>query len=787
MRKSALFGGLGLAGVLAVVGSMVLASPNSAWQGTGSSGPTQVRAQSAHGAVPTRVRSVPMASDANGTASVPRRHTESFSLLGVTWSDPTATGGTIQVRTRRTATGHWSPWRTLPTDTDTGDSGTGVRGGTEPLWVGPSDGVQARVTPTLGGTRDASSVRRAGPSRLPKGLRLELVDPGRRTGTRLEPAAYSNVDPVPTDSPTPMDSPTPSGSPVPTDSPTPTDPASPSPVATDPASPSPTASATDTPSPDPTSPTPTATPSDTLTPTASPTPTIPPAPPSTVPRPAITGRAGWGADETLSPDEPIYLPGAVEAVVVHHTAGTNSYACADSAAIVRGIYTYDVESRGYRDIGYNFLLDRCGTIFEGRKGGVDRPVYGAHARGWNAETSGFAVLGNFNDVAPTTATLTSVARLAAWKLGQYGADPAGSVTMTAGDDNLHSYYSRYFTKGTAYTFPRIVGHRDVNNTECPGSDLYAKLPTIRVWAAGPVQALVVTSLSGAVKSGSTYYTRGGVTLGWTTTTPSALISRFQVLVDGSVVATTSGSARSANLTLTVGRHQVQVRGVHQSGRTATTSAVSVVADTTPPTFSTKPALSLRTGTVNTTAVPVRLGWKGTDNTALKDVHLTAPTALTFGPTTTSWNLTAKSGTATTWAMRAYDYAGNSASSSTSGTPVIKQETSATRSGSWQTRTSTHYLGGASYSSSSAGASLSWTFTGRSAAWVVSRASGSGKAYIYVDGVKVSTVDLYSSTVMYRNAIWTRRWSGSAKHSVRIVVAGTSGRLTITTDGLVYLP
>ncbi|GAA2760691.1 hypothetical protein GCM10009872_60520 [Actinopolymorpha rutila] len=119
--------------------------------------------------------------------------------------------------------------------------------------------------------------------------------------------------------------------------------------------------------------------------------------------------------------------------------------------------------------------------------------------------------------------------------------------------------------------------------------------------------------------------------------------------------------------------------------------------------------------------------------------------------------------------------------------MIRQETPTTRSGSWQSRTSTHYLGGASYGSSSAGASLTWTFTGGSAAWVVSRASGSGKAYVYVDGVNASTVDLYSSTVMYRNAIWTRSWSSSAKHSVRIVVAGTSGRPIVTTDGLVYLP
>ncbi|KUL31854.1 hypothetical protein ADL12_24555 [Streptomyces regalis] len=222
------------------------------------------------------------------------------------------------------------------------------------------------------------------------------------------------------------------------------------------------------------------------------------------------------------------------------------------------------------------------------------------------------------------------------------------------------------------------------------------------------------------------------------------------------------------------------------GKTATTAAMNVVAETTAPTFTTAPKLSLRTGTVNTTAVPVTLGWKAADNAALREVKLLSPTTATFGPASTSSSRTAKSGTSTTWSMRAYDYAGNYRTSSPSYTPVILQETSAVKSGSWTTRSSTSYLGGKSYSSGSKGASLSWTFTGRSAAWVVSRAAASGQAYVYVDGVKVSTVDLKSSTTLYRQAIWTKTWSSSAKHTVKIVMVGTSGRPTVTTDGLVYI-
>ncbi|MFD3790744.1 hypothetical protein [Streptomyces cyaneofuscatus] len=148
--------------------------------------------------------------------------------------------------------------------------------------------------------------------------------------------------------------------------------------------------------------------------------------------------------------------------------------------------------------------------------------------------------------------------------------------------------------------------------------------------------------------------------------------------------------------------------------------------------------------------------------------------------------TAKSGAATAWKMTAYDRAGNTAAASVSGTPVILQETSAQRTGKWAVKSSSSYLGGKSLTSSAKNASLAWTSTGRSAAWVVSRAATSGQAYVYVDGKKVAAVDLKSASTKYRDAIWTRSWSTSAMHTVKIVVVGTKGRPALTTDGLVYL-
>ncbi|MFI9625094.1 N-acetylmuramoyl-L-alanine amidase [Streptomyces sp. NPDC052042] len=706
--------------------------------------------------------------DDGTSAALGKRDTEPFSMLGVTWTDPAArVTGTVEARTRSAADGTWTSWMPLETDvTGRAETGrSGVRGGTEPRWVGPSDGVEVRIN--AGGKVSA---------KLPAGLRLDTVDPGRGT-LNAQPAAFaadlpSAEDPSATPAAEPSDPVTPEptvpgAGPDPSGEATPT--TAPSPGTSSPAGREPTPTASASPSPPVSSP---------------PAPTLPPAPPSAVPKPPIVSRSGWGADESMSPEEPEYLTD-VKAVFVHHTAETNNYTCADSAAIVRGLYAYHVKANGWKDLGYNFVVDKCGKVFEGRKGGVDRPVLGAHTYGFNRESAGIAVIGTYTDSAAPTAATTAVARVAAWKLGQYKVDPAGTTKLTAGATG-GNFAGTKFASGTAYTFNTVSGHRDGFNTQCPGTKLYGQLPAIRSLAAGPVTGLTVKSVTGAGLSGTTYYTKSAVTVGWSASTPSVFVSKYELLVDGKSVATTAGTATSATATPAVGTHTVQVRATHQSGKVTTSAAVTVVADQTAPTFATKPNLALRTGTVNTAAVPLTLKWKAQDAAALKEVRLTAPVAKTYGPTTASASHTAKSAVATKWSMTAYDQAGNTAAASVSGTPVILQESAGTKTGTWTTKSSSSYLGGKSYSSSSKGASLSWTFTGRSAALVVSRAANSGQVHVYVDGVKTSTVDLKSSTTKYRDALWTKTWSGSAKHTVKIVVVGTSGRPAITTDGLVYL-
>lgn len=755
-RTAAVVAAVGLPGALLLQG-LPGQPEDTTTSGDGKPGPVTSRAET----------SALRVSEDGTTAALAQRDTRPFSMLGVTWADPSArVGGTVEVRTRRAGTRTWSAWLRLDGDSGQGEGGA-LRGGTEPAWVGPSDGVEVRV--------DGK-----GTARLPEGLRLDMVDPGSGEVTALEPAAY-----VAEDGPTPTATPAGPGTGEETD-----DGAPPQPDETVPQEPThePPAASPDTSAPAvPEQPSTTA-PAAPSAPATSPAPSVsvPPAPPSSAPRPPVTARADWGADESISPEEPGYLPGGrIKAVVIHHTAESNDYTCAQGPAVVRGIYAYHVKQLGWKDLGYNFLVDKCGTVYEGRKGGVDRPVMGAHAYGFNAETTGISVLGTYTSTAPSQAALTSVARIAAWKLGQYGVDPAGSAVLTAGDSG-RSYTGRTWAKGARLTLPVIHGHRDGYNTQCPGDAFQNRLATVRSWAGGPVSGLTLKSVTGAGASGTTHYTKGAVTVSWSATTPAALVSRYEILVGGKVTATAAGTATSAKATLPVGTHGVAVRAVHQSGRTATTPAVTVVAETTAPLFTTKPKLSLRTGTVNTTAVPVTLNWKATDGVALKEVRLTAPVAKTYGPTVTGASHTARSGIATTWTMRAYDRAGNTATSSVAGTPVILQETSATRSGKWTVKSSGNYLGGKSYTSSTKGAALTWTFTGRAVAWTVSRAATSGQAHIYVDGKKVTTVDLKSSSVKYRQAIWTKTWSASAKHTVKIVVVGTKGRPAVTTDGLVHL-
>ncbi|MFC7527477.1 N-acetylmuramoyl-L-alanine amidase [Actinoplanes sp. GCM10030250] len=627
------------------------------------------------------------------TAELPRRDTEPFSLIGVTWADPRAVAeGAIEVRTRPADGREWTPWQLLETDNPDASGGTGgtaVRGASDPLWVGPSDGVQARM------------VSHGRP--LPDGLRVDLINPDARTGA--EPslelvAARRDVTAEPKRAP---------GLPA-------------------------------------------------------------------RPVPKLITRAGWGANEGIVKEGPAYT-GGIQVVFVHHTATGNNYSCGETASVVRGIQAYQVKSKGWNDVGYNFFVDKCGKIFEGRRGGVNRSVLGAHTLGFNNNASAIAVIGNFGAVPIPAAAKASVAQLAAYKLGAWGSPPAGRVALLSGGSDR-------YPAGRTAVLNRISGHRDTGKTECPGNSLYAQLPSIRAVAGAAPAGLEYAKLTGAAAFAGRYHTKGLVQPLWDLTTATRMLDRFEVWLDGRMFTATPAGHRTSRLRLTPGTHTVAVKAVHLSGRTALTSA-TIVADAAAPAFTTAPQVALRTGTLSD-SVPIRLGWAATDPNGLRSVRVTGTSRAVLGGTARSLDGAARAGEAGAWTVTAADPAGNVRNASVTRTPVVVPEAGATRTGTWRTLRDPGFLGSEALTASAAGASLSWTFTGRSAALVVGRTATSGRVRVFLDGRDQGVVDLRSAAATYRQAVWTRSWPDSARHTVRVQAEGTSGRPSVMLDGLAYL-
>jgi hypothetical protein len=266
-------------------------------------------------------------------------------------------------------------------------------------------------------------------------------------------------------------------------------------------------------------------------------------------QPSIIPRSQWAGNQCNPTASPGY--GTVQMAFVHHTDGTNSYGPGDSAAIVLAICRFHRDGNGWNDIGYNFLVDKYGQIFEGRTGGIDRPVIGAQAQGYNDQSTGISSLGTFGTVGQTDAGLRALGDLIGWKLGISGVPTIGQVTLISrgGGDNR-------YPSGTPVTFDRIAGHRDADATDCPGDALYAQLPDIRSRAAavGPVTP--------TVPSGPTATTRTVLSLA-----PATGRLAFPQPVSVSGKLTLANGAPVAGVAV-----QVQVRTLHGHWLSVTTAA-----------------------------------------------------------------------------------------------------------------------------------------------------------------------------------------------------------------------
>jgi hypothetical protein len=195
------------------------------------------------------------------------------------------------------------------------------------------------------------------------------------------------------------------------------------------------------------------------------------------PKPQIVKRSGWGADLADGGCPPRGPPeyGTVQAAVIHHTVNANDYTPEEAPSIVLGICRFHVYGNGWNDIGYNALVDRYGTLYEGRAGGLKRPVVGAQAQGFNSETTSIASIGDHTIEPPTPQAQRAIIQFLAWKMAVDRAYPVtGLVSLTSGGGSESRYRA-----GTVITVPRIVGHLDLGLTECPGGALYPLIPQIR--------------------------------------------------------------------------------------------------------------------------------------------------------------------------------------------------------------------------------------------------------------------------------------------------------------------
>lgn len=191
-------------------------------------------------------------------------------------------------------------------------------------------------------------------------------------------------------------------------------------------------------------------------------------------QPPIIARAAWARGIQLPRVAPEY--GRVELAFVHHTENPNGYGVAQVPSMLRAIFVFHRDVNGWNDIGYNFVVDLFGRVFEARAGGIDEPVVGAHAGGYNLASTGVAVLGSFTGTPISGAARSALQRLLAWKLALHGTASQGRVVVRV--NPAGASYSKY-RAGARVSLPRIAGHRDADSTDCPGDALYAQLPAVR--------------------------------------------------------------------------------------------------------------------------------------------------------------------------------------------------------------------------------------------------------------------------------------------------------------------
>ncbi len=264
-------------------------------------------------------------------------------------------------------------------------------------------------------------------------------------------------------------------------------------------------------------------------------------------QPPIIARSAWARGHSPPAVPPAY--GDVKLAFVHHTENPNGYSAGEVPAMLRAIYLFHRYTRGWDDIGYNFVIDLFGRIWEARKGGIDEPVVGAQAGGYNTESTGVAILGTFSSVLPAPSAIAALQRLLAWKLSLHGVPTEGSVTVRV--NPADAFYTP-FKPGALVSLPRVAGHRDGDSTSCPGDALYGRLPAIRPQVTSlalsqgiPLALSLSASATRAVRGASVTLSGNLQQLGGTPVT-GATIALQQISANGAQTITSATTDSSGN-------------------------------------------------------------------------------------------------------------------------------------------------------------------------------------------------------------------------------------------------
>ena len=202
---------------------------------------------------------------------------------------------------------------------------------------------------------------------------------------------------------------------------------------------------------------------------------------------AVIPRSEWGGD--LAPTGPIPAEPDVRYLLVHHSVDPgNGYGSADVPRILRGFVAFHQGGRGWPDLAYNFLVDRFGSVWEGRTGSLAGPVAGDATGGNQGFDQLCCFIGNHQVDEATPEAFGAMGRLLGALSSRYRIplDDGATVQFVSRGSNRHP-------AGTTVTTPTVAGHRDMSRTQCPGDRVAARLPELRLLAAGTAAPVTTTT------------------------------------------------------------------------------------------------------------------------------------------------------------------------------------------------------------------------------------------------------------------------------------------------------